>query len=50
MAIAHNLFRLLRKADKDNADVILIEGVNPNGLGLAIMNRLIRTCEYNYIK
>ena len=48
--IAHNIFKLLREADKLNGEVILIEAVNPNGLGLAIMNRLIRTCEYNYIK
>ena len=47
--VAHNLFKLLRLADKDNGEVILIEAVEPNGLGLAIMNRLIRTCEYNYI-
>ena len=50
VAIAHNLFKLLRLADKEKADVILIEAVTPVGLGLAIMNRLIRTCEYNYIK
>lgn len=50
VSIAHNLFKLLREADKLNGEVILIEAVNPVGLGLAIMNRLIRTCEYNYIK
>jgi len=50
VSIAHNLFKLLREADKLNGEVILIEAVNPAGLGLAIMNRLIRTCEYNYIK
>ena len=49
-SIAHNIFKLLREADKENADVILIQSVESNGLGLAIMNRLIRTCEYNYIK
>ena len=50
VSIAHNLFKLLRIADKDNGEIILIEAVDANGLGLAIMNRLIRTCEYNYIK
>ncbi len=50
VSIAHNIFKLLRYADKLNGDVILIEAVEANGLGLAIMNRLIRTCEYNYIK
>ena len=48
--IAHNIFKLLREADKLNGEVILIESTNTFGLGLAIMNRLIRTCEYNYIK
>lgn len=50
ITIAHNLFKLLRLADRDNGEVIIIEAVEAKGLGLAIMNRLIRTCEYNYIK
>ena len=50
VSIAHNIFKILREADKDNGDIILIEAIPPIGLGLAIMNRLIRTCEYNYIK
>lgn len=50
VTIAHNIFRLLREADRLNGEVILIEAVDATGLGLAIMNRLIRTCEYNYIK
>lgn len=48
--IAHNIFKLLRLADTYNPDVILIEGVSKEGLGLAIMNRLIRACNYNYIE
>lgn len=48
--ISHNIFSLLRKADKYDGDVILIEATNLEGLGLAIMNRLIRTCSYNYIR
>lgn len=48
--IAHNIFKLLREADKEQADIIIIEAVDTEGLGLAIMNRLIRTCEYHYIK
>lgn len=50
VSVAHNIFKLLREADKEDGEVILIEAVKPIGLGLAIMNRLIRTCEYNYIK
>ena len=46
--IAHNIFKLLRLADKDEADLIIIEATTIKSLGLAIMNRLIRTCNYNY--
>ena len=46
--IAHNIFSLLRKCDEYNADLIIIEGVKKEGLGLAIMNRLIRTSNFNY--
>lgn len=48
--IAHNIFKLLRFADTYKPDIILIEGVGKEGLGLAIMNRLIRACSYNYIE
>ncbi len=48
--ISHNIFHLLRIADQDNPDLIIIEGVPKTGLGLAIMNRLIRACSYNYIE
>lgn len=45
--IAKEIYSALRKADKIKAKVILIEGVPKKGLGIAIMNRLLRTCEYN---
>ena len=48
--ISHNIFKILRSVDKKNKDLIIIEGVKPEGLGLAIMNRLIRACSHNYIK
>lgn len=48
--ISKNIFTVLRKADKENPDIVIIEGVSKKGLGLAIMNRLIRACEYNYIE
>ena len=37
----------LRKVDNYNADLVIIQGVSSNGIGLAIMNRLLRACEYN---
>ena len=48
--ISKNIFTLLRKADTYKADLILIEGVEKTGLGLAIMNRLIRACAHDYIE
>ncbi len=48
--ISSNIFTLLRKADKLNCDLIVIEGVGKEGLGLAIMNRLLRACSHNYIE
>jgi len=48
--ISQNIFTTLRKVDSYNVDLVVIEGVSKNGLGLAIMNRLIRACEYNYIE
>ena len=46
--ICHNIFSLLRKCDEYEADLIIIEGVEKVGLGLAIMNRLLRTSNFNY--
>ena len=48
--ISHNIFKILRSIDKQNKDLIIIEGVKSEGLGLAIMNRLIRACSHNYIE
>ena len=48
--VSRNIFTLLRKADKYNAEQIIIEGVTKEGLGLAIMNRLLRACSHNYIE
>lgn len=48
--ISKNIFTLLREADSYNVDLIIIEGVETKGIGLAIMNRLIRACNNNYIE
>lgn len=48
--ISHNIFHILREVDKSDADLIVIEGVKKEGLGIAIMNRLIRACSHNYIE
>ena len=48
--ISKNIFSILRQVDSYKADLVVIEGVNPEELGLAIMNRLIRACSHNYIE
>lgn len=48
--ISHNIFHILREVDKTNFDLVIIEGVKKEGLGIAIMNRLIRACSHNYIE
>ena len=45
---AKNIYSALRKADEIKPQIILIEGVKKEGLGIALMNRLLRTCEYDY--
>ena len=47
------LFNIIAGEDnknKKNVDLVIIEGVESTGLGLAIMNRLIRACSHNYIE
>lgn len=39
---AHNLFATLRKADSEHYDAVIAEGVNPEGLGEALIARLIK--------
>ena len=47
VAIAKNLFRLLREFDKEKVDVIIAESIPLKGLGLAVMNRLRRAANFN---
>lgn len=44
------IFHALRKVDSYSPDIVVIEGIDKEGLVLAIMNRLIRACAYNYIE
>ena len=48
--IAQNIFTDLRKVDKFKPDIVITEGVKQEGVGLAIMNRLVRACSHNYIE
>lgn len=47
--VSHKLFSLLRKIDDMDANLAIIEGLPLEGLGLAIMNRLIRACNHDYL-
>lgn len=47
---SRNLFSSLRKASSLSSDKILIEGVNKDGIGIAIMNRLLHACNHHYIE
>lgn len=47
--IAKKIFTLLRKVDEEKVNLVLIEGSGNQGIGLAITNRLIRACSYQYI-
>ena len=47
--ISSNVFTSLRKVDKLNCSLAIIEGVEEKNLGLSIMNRLVRACENNVI-
>ncbi len=49
-SIAHNIFKLLRKTNEEDCDLVIIEGVKKEGFGISIMNRLIRSVNYNYIE
>ncbi|ACS90461.1 MULTISPECIES: L-threonylcarbamoyladenylate synthase [Thermococcus] len=48
--IARNLFKALRELDKSGVNVILAEGIEERGLGLAVMNRLKKAAGYRIIK
>ena len=48
--IAKNIYSALRKADSIKAEFILIEGVKREGIGIAIMNRLLRAAGYDILE
>ncbi len=41
-SISHNLFAGMRELDRAGVDVILVRGFEPNGLGVALGDRLLR--------
>lgn len=47
--VAKNIFSALRKVDRLDVDVAIVEAVEKEGIGLSIMNRLVRACENNIV-
>ena len=47
--MAANLFHALREADRLGAKTILCESVEPTGVGLAVMNRLMRAAAFRVV-
>lgn len=48
--VAANLYQLLREIDDLGVDLILVEGVGYEGLGLAIMNRMEKAAGHQVVK
>lgn len=48
--LAANLFYLLRDFDRTMPDVILAEGVDESGIGLAVMNRMRKAAGYQIVE
>ena len=48
--MAKDLFSILRQLDQKKVDLILVKGVDTSGIGLAIMNRLVRASSGNVVK
>ena len=49
-SMAARLFHALREADRMGAKVILCEAVEPEGVGLAVMNRLLRAAAFRVVE
>ena len=47
---AHNLFSLLREVDKSGAKRVFVRRPDPQGVGLAVYNRLIRAAAFRVIE
>ena len=48
--VAHRLFETLRRLDEERMDVIFSEVVPPEGVGLAVMNRLGRAAAFRSVQ
>jgi len=48
--VAKNLFRVFREFDAEDVKFVAAEGLEPVGIGLAVMNRLRKAAGYNIVR
>ena len=48
-AVAKNLFKVFREFDAEGVNFVAAEGLEPTGIGLAVMNRLRKAAGYNIV-
>lgn len=48
-AVARNLYRGLRELDEAGVDLIVLEGIEPAGIGAAVMNRMRRAAGHHTV-
>jgi len=48
--VAKNLFRVFRELDDEGVKFVATEGLEPAGIGLAVMNRLRKAAGYNIVR
>lgn len=48
--IAHELFKVLREFDDENIDMMFSESFDDNGIGQAIMNRLLKAAGHHVVR
>lgn len=48
-SVAGNLFHVLRCFDREDIDIILAESFSTEGMGLAVMNRMLKSAGYHVI-
>jgi L-threonylcarbamoyladenylate synthase len=44
---AHEIFAMLRQADREGADVILAAALPQRGVGFSVMNRMLKSAGFN---
>ena len=49
LTVTHSLFAVLRRADEEGVEVLFSEVLPPEGIGLAVMNRLSRAAAFRMI-